>query len=117
MQSFPQILYLPNYQGSVGLKDGTPVHRSQARFFHTLSTNNQKIIRQWIRPLPKNQKEVIMKKSIFLLIILLEVSFAKLPANIDQSVEIVLQAFSGNNQERCISPHLRNVSLFGNQLK
>ena len=57
-----------------------------------------------------------MKKSIFLLIILLEVSFAKLPANIDQSVEIVLQAFSGNNQERCISPHLRNVSLFGNQL-
>ena len=44
-----------------------------------------------------------MKKSIFLLIILLEVSFAKLPANIDQSVEIVLQAFSGNNQEFLVS--------------
>ena len=57
-----------------------------------------------------------MKKSVFLLIILLEVSFAKLPSNIDQSVEIIIQAFSGNNQERCISPHLRNVALYGNQL-
>ena len=57
-----------------------------------------------------------MKKSVFLLIILLEVSFAKLPGNINQSVEIVIQSFSGNNQERCISPHLRNVSLYGNQL-
>ena len=57
-----------------------------------------------------------MRKTIFLLIILLEVSFAKLPENIDQSVEIVIQSFSGNNQERCISPHLRNVALYGNQL-
>ena len=57
-----------------------------------------------------------MRKTTFLLIILLEVSFAKLPGNINQSVEIVIQSFSGNNQERCISPHLRNVSLYGNQL-
>ena len=57
-----------------------------------------------------------MRKTTFLLIILLEVSFAKLPRNIDQSVEIVIQSFSGNNQERCISPHLRNVALYGNQL-
>ena len=57
-----------------------------------------------------------MRKTTFLLIILLEVSFAKLPGNIDQSVEIVIQSFSGNNQERCISPHLRNVALYGNQL-
>ena len=57
-----------------------------------------------------------MKKSVFLLIILLEVSFAKLPSNIDQSVEIIIQSFSGNNQERCISPHLRNIALYGNQL-
>ena len=57
-----------------------------------------------------------MKKSVFLLIILLEISFAKLPSNIDQSVEIIIQSFSGNNHERCISPHLRNVALYGNQL-
>ncbi|MEC8838766.1 MAG: MXAN_6640 family putative metalloprotease [Candidatus Neomarinimicrobiota bacterium] len=57
-----------------------------------------------------------MRKTTFLFIILLEVSFAKLPGNIDQSVEIVIQSFSGNNQERCISPHLRNVALYGNQL-
>ena len=57
-----------------------------------------------------------MKKTTFLLIILLELSFGKLPVNIDQSVEIVIQAFSGYNQERCISPHLRNVALYGNQL-
>ena len=57
-----------------------------------------------------------MKKTPFLLIILLELSFGKLPGNIDQSVEIVIQAFSGYNQERCISPHLRNVALYGNQL-
>ena len=57
-----------------------------------------------------------MKKTTFLLIILLELSFGKLPGNIDQSVEIVIQAFSGYNQERCISPHLRNVALYGNQL-
>ena len=57
-----------------------------------------------------------MKKITFLLIILLELSFGKLPGNIDQSVEIVIQAFSGYNQERCISPHLRNVALYGNQL-
>ena len=57
-----------------------------------------------------------MKKTTFLLIILLEISFGKLPGNIDQSVEIVIQAFSGYNQERCISPHLRNVALYGNQL-
>ena len=57
-----------------------------------------------------------MRKTTFLLIILLEVSFAKLPGNINQSVEIVIQSFSGNNQERCISPHLRNVALYGNQL-
>ncbi|MDP6878848.1 MAG: hypothetical protein QGI18_09630 [Candidatus Marinimicrobia bacterium] len=57
-----------------------------------------------------------MRKTTFLLIILLEVSFAKLPGNINQSVEIVIQSFSGKNQERCISPHLRNVALYGNQL-
>ena len=57
-----------------------------------------------------------MKKTTFHLIILMELSLGKLPGNIDQSVEIVIQAFSGYNQERCISPHLRNVALYGNQL-
>ena len=47
----------PNYQGSVGPKDGTPVIIEVKRAFHTLSTNNQKIIRQWIRPLPKKPKK------------------------------------------------------------
>lgn len=57
-----------------------------------------------------------MRKTTFLLIILMEASFAKLPGNIDQSIEIIIQSFSGNGQERCITPHLRNVSLYGNQL-
>ena len=47
----------PNYQGSVGPKDGTPVIIEVKRAFHTLNTNNQKIIRQWIRPLPKKPKK------------------------------------------------------------
>jgi hypothetical protein len=47
----------PNYLGSVGPKDGTPVIIEVKRAFHTLSTNNQKIIRQWIRPLPKKPKK------------------------------------------------------------
>jgi len=42
-----------NYQGSVGPKDGTPVIIEVKRAFHTLKSENQKIIGQWIRPLPK----------------------------------------------------------------
>lgn len=42
-----------NYQGSIGPKDGTPVIIEVKRAFHTLKPDNQKIIRQWIRPLPK----------------------------------------------------------------
>ena len=42
-----------NYQGTVGPKDGTPVIMEVKRAFHTLNPENQKIIRQWIRPLPR----------------------------------------------------------------
>ena len=42
-----------NYQGHIGPKDGTPVIIEVKRAFHTLKPDNQKIIRQWIRPLPK----------------------------------------------------------------
>ena len=42
-----------NYQGTVGSKDGTPVIMEVKRAFHTLNPENQKIIRQWIRPLPR----------------------------------------------------------------
>jgi len=42
-----------DYQGSVGPKEGTPVIIEVQRAFHTINPDNQKIIRQWIRPLPK----------------------------------------------------------------
>ena len=42
-----------NYRGSVGPKEGTPVIIEVQRAFHTINPDNQKIIRQWIRPLPK----------------------------------------------------------------
>ena len=42
-----------NYQGTVGPKDGTPVIMEVKRAFHTLNPENQRIIRKWIRPLPK----------------------------------------------------------------
>jgi len=45
-----------DYRGSAGPKDGTPVIIEIKRAFHTLSTDNQRIIRQWIRPLPKKPK-------------------------------------------------------------
>jgi len=42
-----------NYQGSIGPKDGTPVIIEVQRAFHSISPDNQKIIKKWIRPLPK----------------------------------------------------------------
>ena len=42
-----------NYQGTVGPKDGTPVIIEVQRAFHTINPENQRIIRKWIRPLPK----------------------------------------------------------------
>ena len=46
-----------NYQGTVGPKDGTPVIIEVKRAFHTLTPDSQKIIRQWIRPLPKKPQK------------------------------------------------------------
>ena len=42
-----------NYKGTIGPKDGTPVIIEVQRAFHNINPENQRIIRQWIRPLPK----------------------------------------------------------------
>ena len=57
-----------------------------------------------------------MKNICYLVILLSTISLAKVPGNMDQSVELVIQSFSGNGQVRCLTPHLFNVALFGNQL-
>ena len=57
-----------------------------------------------------------MKNICYLVILLSTISLAKVPGNMDQSVELVIQSFSGNGQVRCLTPHLFNVALYGNQL-
>ncbi|MCS5615696.1 MAG: hypothetical protein NZ771_07830, partial [Candidatus Marinimicrobia bacterium] len=57
-----------------------------------------------------------MRNISYLVILLSSISLAKVPANLDQSVEIVIQAFSGNKQVRCLTPYLKDIALYGNQL-
>jgi len=51
-----------------------------------------------------------------LVILLSGMSLANVPANLNQSVEIVIQAFSGNEHIRCLTPYLKDISLYRNQL-
>ena len=57
-----------------------------------------------------------MRNISYLVILLSSISLAKVPANLDQSVEIVIQSFSGNKQIRCLTPYLKDIALYGNQL-
>ena len=41
-----------NYKGIVGPRDGTPIIMEVKRAYHSLQPETQKIIRQWIKPLP-----------------------------------------------------------------
>ena len=41
-----------NYKGIVGPRDGTPIIMEVKRAYHFLQPETQKIIRQWIKPLP-----------------------------------------------------------------
>jgi len=65
---------------------------------------------------PETNQAKTMRNISFLVIFLSCISLAKVPANLDQSVEIVIQAFSGNNQVRCLTPYLKDIALYGNQL-
>ena len=65
---------------------------------------------------PETNQTKTMRNISFLIIFLSCISLAKVPANLDQSVEIVIQAFSGNKQVRCLTPYLKDIALYGNQL-
>ena len=65
---------------------------------------------------PETNQTKTMRNISFLVIFLSCISLAKVPANLDQSVEIVIQAFSGNKQVRCLTPYLKDIALYGNQL-
>ena len=65
---------------------------------------------------PEANQTKTMRNISFLVIFLSCISLAKVPANLDQSVEIVIQAFSGNKQVRCLTPYLKDIALYGNQL-
>ena len=41
-----------NYKGIVGPRDGTPIIMEVKRAYNSLQPETQKIIRQWIKPLP-----------------------------------------------------------------
>ena len=41
-----------NYKGIIGPRDGTPIIMEVQRAYYTLQPETQKIIRQWIKPLP-----------------------------------------------------------------
>ena len=41
-----------NYKEIVGPRDGTPIIMEVQRAYHSLQPETQKIIRQWIKPLP-----------------------------------------------------------------
>jgi len=41
-----------NYKGIVGPRDGTPIIMEVKRAYYSLQPETQKIIRQWIKPLP-----------------------------------------------------------------
>ena len=57
-----------------------------------------------------------MRNISYLVILLSSMSLANIPANLSQSVEIVIKAFSGNSQIRCLTPYLKDIALYGNQL-
>ncbi len=57
-----------------------------------------------------------MKNISCLVIFLAGVSLANIPANLNQSAEIVIHAYSGEKNIRCLTPHLKDIALFGNQL-
>ena len=62
-------------------------------------------------------KQAETMRNISLLVILLSgMSIGNVPANLNQSAEIVIHAYSGNKKIRCLTPHLKDIALYGNQL-
>ena len=55
-----------------------------------------------------------MRNISFLVILLSGMSLANVPVNLDQSVEIIIQAFSGSKKIRCLTPYLKDIALYGN---
>ena len=50
---FSQNLLPEEYKGMVGPRDGTPIIMEIQRAYYSLQPETQKIIQQWIRPLPQ----------------------------------------------------------------
>ena len=65
---------------------------------------------------PKTKQTETMRNISCLVFFLSGMSLAKAPANLEQSVEIFIQAYSVNKKIRCLTPHLKDIALYGNQL-
>ena len=50
---FSQSLLPEEYKGMVGPRDGTPIIMQVQRAYYSLQPETQKIIQQWIKPLPQ----------------------------------------------------------------
>jgi len=50
---FSQNLLPEKYKGMVGPRDGTPIIMEVQRAYYSLQPETQKIIQQWIKPLPQ----------------------------------------------------------------
>ena len=50
---FSQNLLPDEYKGMVGPRDGTPIIMEVPRAYYSLQPETQKIIQQWIKPLPQ----------------------------------------------------------------
>ena len=50
---FSQNLLPEKYKGMVGPRDGTPIIMEVQRAYYSLQPETQKIIKQWIKPLPQ----------------------------------------------------------------
>ena len=50
---FSQSLLPEEYKGMVGPRDGTPIIMEVQRAYYSLQPETQKIIQQWIKPLPQ----------------------------------------------------------------
>ena len=50
---FSQDLLPEKYKGMVGPRDGTPIIMEVQRAYYSLQPETQKIIQQWIKPLPQ----------------------------------------------------------------
>ena len=50
---FSQDLLPEEYKGMVGPRDGTPIIMEVQRAYYSLQPETQKIIQQWIKPLPQ----------------------------------------------------------------